>query len=106
MQFHTEAARDRAVDAVKTKKLEMTNAAGGKLRIERGRTELQRERNWAMRKAEEILNEELKGQSPVFQFHTEKGQRKLTSSGVDAFVQSNGERGRFVGAFAHLQVPP
>ena len=84
----------------------MTNAAGGKFRIERGRIELQRERNRAMRKAEEILNEELKGQSPVIEFHTEKGQRKLTSSGVDAFMQSNGERGRFVVAFAHLQVPP
>ena len=106
VQFHTEAARDRALELVKAKSAELKNDSGGNLRIERARTEAQRERNWVMRKAEEILKDSLKGQDPDIKYHVAKGQRKLTANGQDAFVQPNGERGRFVGSYAPLQVPP
>ena len=48
-QYTKKKKRERAFDEVKSRSLSLQNTAGDKLRVERARTEAQRERNWAMR---------------------------------------------------------
>ena len=104
VQFHTENARDRVAGQVQAQGLEVKNDQGDKVKVDRARSDAQRARNWAIRKAEDMLKEALP--RSTVQFHAGKGMRKLTAGNIDNFLQPNGERGHFVGGVAHLQLPP
>ena len=83
VQFHTENARDRVAGQVQARGLEVKNDKGDKVKDDRARSDVQRAHNWAMRKAEEMLEEALPGST--VQFHAGKGMRKLTVGNTDYF---------------------
>lgn len=110
VQFFNRVARDRVFDLIKERKCgdNLRSEKGSKLTINKMKTELQRERDWAMRKAESIV----KGSSEFpagasLKYESTRDVRRLTVNGVEAFVQARDDRrGKFVGTFSSLVFPP
>ena len=86
-------------DAKDANKLKIT-VVGKEVSVKPALTKLQESRNWAIKKAEELI----KAASPGVSVVREKGTLKVQDSAV--FSQPKGDpRGIFSGAFAHLTLP-
>ena len=76
---------------------------GAKVVVKRGLPQFYRHRDWAVRRAKEVLTAEYQN-SPVETKREEKV-RVVTVDGILAFSQGEKEtEGSFVGAFAHLKL--
>ena len=76
---------------------------GATLRVVQARTKLRKSRNWALRKAFELLKEAA-GDSATTELKWEG--REVTVNGAVAFKQLPGEpKGTFQNSFAHLTLP-
>ena len=81
------------------------HSGGTKLKVAPATTKLNKQRNWALFKAEELV----KGAAPpgAKVEVVRKPERKVTVDGTTAFNQPKDvTRGSFAGAFAHLALPP
>jgi hypothetical protein len=110
VQFCTPDARDRVLDVINTKKYgeNVKSSMGNVLKINKSKTDWQRQRDFAMRKSEELIVTKLRGMNSgaTAKYETSKDVRKITVSGRDAFVQRwDDPRGRFHGDFQDLQLP-
>ena len=74
---------------------------GKKLLVKQAQTQKQKARNWALRKAEELV----KGKPGATGVQLEWKERKVTAGGVDAFTQGKDNLGSFVGDFSDLKLP-
>ena len=87
IQFSSQDARDRALDKLQGKAL--SSSKGAKLLMGKSRSDWVRQRNWAMRKSEELTQKKLDKHSMKKQikFVKSKEFRKIIVGGVDGFVQ-------------------
>ena len=63
LQFYSRDSRDSALAGAQGMKVLGENGADMKIKIERARTKVQRMRNWALRKAEELVKVESQWQN-------------------------------------------
>ena len=106
VQFATPDARDRALTKLKDRKC--TSSKGVELKISKSKTEWQRHRDWAIRKAEEMIKEKMRSKNMHEQvkYTATKESRKLTVKNTVAFLQLRDDvAGRFQSGFADLKLP-
>ncbi len=110
VQFGTQDARDRALDKLKANKQDQNVASskGNKLTISKSKPEWVRQRDWAMRKSEELIQKKVdsRGSKATIKFEKGKESRKILVDGAEAFVQLRTDaRGRFLNDFSDLNLP-
>ena len=88
------------VEAFGTSQLQV-QAGDKKLLVKKARTQKNSSRNWALRKAEELL----KAVPGVGTVKLEWKYRKVTVGGVDAYTQGRDNLGNFVGEHTTLKLP-
>ena len=98
VEFADNDARENFLKAAGSTKL----VAFPEVKLKRGKTQLNSERDWALYKAKELLAAAAQGQTVAL----DRDLRKVTVNNVAAFEQQKGEpRGTFCGCFAHLTLP-
>ncbi len=110
VQFASPESRDRFADEIRSKKYgdNVTSSKGSKLYVGKSRTEWQRQRDFAMRKSEELIKGKLQshGAQCAVKYVKSQDERKITVNGTDAFVQRRTDaRGHFCGEFVDLKFP-
>ena len=110
VQFGTQDARDRALDKLQANKQDQNAASskGNKLTISKSKPEWVRQRDWAMRKSEELIQKKVdsRGSKATIKFEKGKESRKILVDGAEAFVQLRTDaRGRFLNDFSDLNLP-
>ena len=109
VQFFCPQARERVLKAILQKKIgSFKNAKGDNIVVNRYKTDWQRGRDWAMRKAEALIKEKLernKTHSKV-EYKKTKEERKIIVGDRVAFLQTRlDEHGVFQKDFADLKLP-
>ena len=109
VQFGTQDARDRALDKLKANKDQnAVSFKGNKLTINKSKPEWVRQRDWAMRKSEELIQKKVvsRGSKATVKFEKGKEPRSILVDGAEAFVQLRTDaRGRFLNDFSDLNLP-
>ena len=109
LQFHTKQARERVLEQIKSGSFKCVNSKSEKLEVSRAHTDWQRSRNYAMRKAEQMINESLvanKIGNARVEYVADKDSRRIMVNSSPAFVQKREDpRGQFVGEFKELTLP-
>ncbi len=114
VQFPTRGIRDRVMAKIRERysaekgPVKVDRESAPALAVDRARTEWQRERNWAMRKSEELIREKLRKNNITasVEYKASKDERKIVVNGAAAFVQkSDAPRGAFAGDFVDLALP-
>ena len=111
VQFFTSEARERVMKAIIDGKLasNLASVKGAKLSVGRMRTDVHRSRDFAMRKAEELIRQKLSSKSVSLEgvkYEKTKESRKIVVNEQDAFVQERGNSfGAFAGEFTDLSLP-
>ena len=112
MEFFSRDVRDIVLKKIGDKKAPKITDGATTIElkaIERARTRVQKARNWAMRKAHEMITTELAKVSGAkdLQFDWTMPKRKVLFNGEPVFVQDRDRlRGDFVGRFSSLVLPP
>ena len=112
MEFFSRDVRDIVLKKIGDKKAPKITDGATTIElkaIERARTRVQKARNWAMRKAHEMITTELVKVSGAkdLQFDWTMPKRKVLFNGEPVFVQDRERlRGDFVGRFSSLVLPP
>jgi hypothetical protein len=111
MTFHSGDARDSALKIIRDAKAQVLD--GNKpldLKIEYARTRAQKARNWAIRKAEELIKVEMSKRSgkKSIKIDWTMPTRKIVFNDTEVVFQQEKEelRGKFLGSFAKLSLPP
>ncbi len=110
VQFFCRGARDRALKAVRDGKLgeNLRSNKGDKLTVNRYRTDWQRDRDWAMRKSEELIKAKVETAKlkVKIEYVQTKDERKITANGQIAFLQKRADaHGSFLNDFSELKLP-
>ena len=110
VQFACPEERDRVVGIIQAKKLgnNVKSSQGAKLTVGKMKTDWVRQRDFAMRKSEELIKEKLQeqGAQSIVKYEKAKESRKIMVDGAEAFVQRAADPlGCFVGRFSELKIP-